>query len=247
MIERKNILSLSISVLTYKEALDSLIDLGKKRANAYACFANVHMLMEAHKDKTFADQVNKASFVLADGMPIVKALDSFYHIKQDRIAGMDIFPDVLKLAAEQKLKVFFYGTTPDLLEKIVLKANKEIPSLEIAGALAPPFSSSIDDEKYISEIQNSGANMVFVALGCPKQEKWMAKHTQNINAILLGVGGAFPIYAGTAKRAPEWMRKLSLEWLYRLMQEPGRLFKRYFVTNTRFIYLITKQKLKRRP
>ncbi len=204
------------------------------------------MLMEAHKDKAFADQVNNAAFVLADGMPIVNALDSFYNIKQDRIAGMDIFPDVLKHAAENKLSVFFYGTTPDLLEKIVSRANKEIPSLQIAGALAPPFSRSIDEEEYILQIQNSGAHMVFVALGCPKQEKWMAKHTQSINAILLGVGGAFPIYAGTAKRAPEWMRKLSLEWLYRLMQEPGRLFKRYLVTNTHFLYLITKEKLKRK-
>jgi N-acetylglucosaminyldiphosphoundecaprenol N-acetyl-beta-D-mannosaminyltransferase len=244
--DRKPILDLNIDLYSYKEALDSFVQTAKKKESTYACFANVHMLMEAHKDPLFAKQVNDAAFVMPDGMPIVKALGSFYGLKQDRVAGMDVFPDLLKLCAQHELNVFFYGTTSDVLEKIITKAKAENSKLKVAGSLAPPFSRSVDDEDYISMIKNSGAHMVFVALGCPKQEKWMATHSKKINSLLLGVGGAFSIYAGTAKRAPQWMRQLSLEWLYRFFQEPGRLFTRYLTTNTLFIYLFAKEKLKNR-
>ncbi len=177
-------------------------------------------------------------------MPLVKVLKFFYGIKQDRIAGMDVMPELMKEAEINSLKVFFFGTTPELLEKIRIRAEKEFPRLTIAGMLSPPFNKSLDEETYIDAINSSGANLVFVALGCPKQEKWMAKHSHKIHAVLLGVGGAFPVFAGTASRAPKVMRDLSLEWLYRLFQEPGRLFKRYMVTNSLFLYLVFKEKIK---
>jgi N-acetylglucosaminyldiphosphoundecaprenol N-acetyl-beta-D-mannosaminyltransferase len=157
---------------------------------------------------------------------------------------MDIFPELLRAAELGSLKVYFFGTTNEILEKINTNARAQFPKLNVAGSFSPPFDKSIDDESYVEMIRSSGADLVFIALGCPKQETWMAKHYQKINAVLLGVGGAFPIYAGTAKRAPLVMRNMGLEWLYRLLQEPKRLFKRYFITNTLFMYLVAGRKLR---
>jgi N-acetylglucosaminyldiphosphoundecaprenol N-acetyl-beta-D-mannosaminyltransferase len=239
----KKIISLNIDLVKYREALDIILKKGRERTPGYVCFANVHMIIEAHKNHDFAAQVNRATLVLADGMPIVNALSSLHRWDQERIAGMDVFPDLIRSSAVDNLKVFFFGTSNEMLEKIRMRAQTEFPSLKIAGALSPPFNQSLDDGRYIDEINSSGAHLVFVALGCPKQEKWMATHSPRIRAMLLGVGGAFPIYAGTSKRAPLWLRNLSLEWIYRLSQEPTRLFKRYFITNTLFLYHIIRLKV----
>lgn len=244
MITRKKVLSLNISLITYDGALQYIVDLGKAKKPSYVCFANVHMTIEAQESKTFATQVNGADLVLPDGMPLVKTLKWFYGTQQDRVAGMDAFPDILKLAEQEGLRVFFFGTTNEVLTIIQNKAQKQFPNIQIAGAFSPPFEQSLNSNEYIDMINHSGTNIVFVALGCPKQEKWMAENAHKINAVLLGVGGAFPIYADLAKRAPVFMRNAGLEWLYRLAQEPGRLFKRYFKTNTKFMALIFVTKLK---
>ncbi len=240
----KKVLSLNISLQTFKEALDAIIGLGASKKPAYVCFANVHMVIEAHLNKAFGENVNSANLVCADGMPLVKTIKLFYGIKTDRVAGMDVFPELLKLAEANAQKIFLFGTTDELLKKIIDKAKIQFPKLTIAGSYSPPFDKDINDETYVDMIKKSDANLVFVALGCPKQELWMAKHSHKINAVLLGIGGAFPIYADTVKRAPKGMRNVGLEWLYRLCQEPRRLFKRYFKTNTLFIILVIKQKLK---
>ena len=116
--------------------------------------------------------------------------------------------------------------------------------MHIVGLLAPPFNKIFDDESYVKIINSSEANLVFVALGCPKQEKWMAMHSSKIKAVLLGVGGAFPVFAGVTKRAPLFMQNMGMEWMYRLFQEPNRLFKRYLITNSWFMYLVLKTKIK---
>lgn len=239
----KKIISLNIDIIRYRDAIDKIIAFGKSNEPGYVCFANVHMTIEAYKDKKFADQVNRATLVLADGMPIVKSLKFFHNLHQERIAGMDILPDLIKAAEIHQLKIFFFGTTPELLGRIKIKTEIAFPNVMIAGLFSPPFNKSIDDKLYVDIIKKSGANLVFVALGCPKQEKWMAEQSHKINALLLGVGGAFPIYAGIASRAPLLMRNSGLEWVYRLMQEPTRLFTRYFKTNTLFIYLAIKLKI----
>ena len=118
----------------------------------------------------------------------------------------------------------------------------------MVGAIAPPFRPLAEEElsTHIGQINRSGAHLVLVSLGCPKQEKWMSAHSGKINAVLLGVGGAFAVTAGLQKRSPVWMQKLGLEWLHRLLQEPSRLFKRYFITNTKFIFLLLKEIIKRK-
>lgn len=244
MIDTRPIISLNISLISYADALKHLVALAKIKAPSYACFANAHMTIEAYRSPSFAQQVNSANMVFADGMPLVKSLKLLYGIQQDRVAGMDVFPDLLQLAEKNDLRVYFFGTTDHMLEMISEKAKRQFPSLKIVGTFSPPFNKPINDESYIEKINNSNADMVFVALGCPKQEMWMATNSAKINSLLLGVGGAFPIYAETDKRAPAFMRNAGLEWVYRLAQEPRRLFKRYLITNSLYLYLITKSKLK---
>ncbi len=194
------------------------------------------MTVEAQRNPEFRDVVNRADFATADGMPIVKSLRWLSNIQQERVAGNDLMPALLKIANDQQLKVFFYGGTEGILESIYSVAQRDFPALSIAGSHSPPFRPLTDEEmdRVAAQINASGANIVFVSLGCPKQERWMAAMHNQVNALMVGVGGAFLLYAGHDSRAPLWMRTLCLEWLYRLALEPRRLWKRYLISNTVF-------------
>ncbi|MBN4072152.1 WecB/TagA/CpsF family glycosyltransferase [Flavobacteriales bacterium AH-315-E23] len=239
--KKAKIISLDITLGAYRQVLGEIISLGKARMPSFVCFANVHMTVEAAWNEQVKDGISAANIITADGMPVVKAIGYKYGIKQDRIAGMDAMPDLLAMAETENLSVFLFGTTKDVLELIEKKIGIEHPKLRVAGSISPPFGENLNEqsEKYIDEINHSDADIVMVALGCPKQEIWMEKHSRHIKATLLGLGGAFPVYAGLVKRAPRWMQRFSLEWLFRLGQDPRRLFKRYFLTNTIFLVLIT--------
>ena len=156
---------------------------------------------------------------------------------------MDFMPAILQKAHDLKASVFLYGSTTEVLKKIEERIRTDFPQAVFAGAISPPFRQLAEAEiqSHISQINGSGAHFVLVALGCPKQEKWMAKNYAAIDAVLLGLGGAFPVVAGVQKRAPVWMQKMALEWLFRLMQEPRRLFKRYLYTNLYFLWLLLKK------
>lgn len=210
------------------------------RQSGYCCFANVHMVMEAVNDPSFTQNVNNATVVFPDGKPIAKMVEKLGKKPQERVAGMDFMPAILNLCATRNLKVFFFGTSNEILDKIKNRALVDYPGLKIAGILSPKFGdfSEKENSKYLDEIILSGANLVMVALGCPKQEKWMANNYQSINAPLLGLGAAFSVYARVEKRAPIWMQNLSLEWLFRLFTNPGRLWKRYLFTNSAFVWAI---------
>ena len=144
------------------------------------------------------------------------------------------------------LGVFLFGSTSETLQKLEQYLNSNFPNLALKGTLSPKYGdwSTEDELNYIKTINDSGAGIVFIGLGCPKQEIWMAKNREKINGVMLGVGAAFDFHAGTIKRAPLIMQQLGLEWLHRLLSEPGRLWKRYFITNTRFIYLACRDLLK---
>ena len=247
MNERLQIISLHVDHTGFNESLDTVINLAEKGQPAYVCFANVHMTIEAYKSKTFFDQVQSAALVLADGKPIAVACKILHHKKQERIAGMDFMPRLLELANEKRMQVFFYGSTPEVLKALKQKISLLYPTIIHSGYISPTFGVQKEDElaRDIDQINHSGAQLVFVSLGCPKQEKWMAANSKKINAVLLGIGAALPVMAGIHKRAPVWMQKLALEWFYRLMQQPGRLFKRYLFTNSMFVYLLTRQRVKK--
>jgi N-acetylglucosaminyldiphosphoundecaprenol N-acetyl-beta-D-mannosaminyltransferase len=248
MNEKLDILGLKIAPLSFVEAINYVKKLGYNHTPSYVCFANVHMTIEAHQDPFFSRQVNEATLVLTDGVPLAKACKLLYNKDQERIAGMDFMPALLKSMDKGVSKVFFYGSTPEMLSALSKKVTLEFPHVEIAGAISPPFRKLSNEEQksYIQEIKDAKPNFVFVGLGCPKQEKWMQDNYQQINAVLLGVGGAFGTVAGLHERAPLWMQHSGLEWMYRLKQEPKRLFKRYFITNSMFISLLLKRIVKKK-
>ncbi len=228
-----------VSIGSYNTFLEKILDFSARRISSYVCFANVHMLMEAHQKPSFRDIVNNADIVAPDGRPLSIMMKSHHGIKQDRVCGMDIFPDLLKGSEQRGLSIFFYGSTQEVLDTIRAKAKEQFPDLIIAGMYSPPFRKLTpeEDAEVVTMINQSGANMVFVSLGCPKQETWMNEHKGRIPACMLGLGQAFLTFAGLEKRLPEWARKLSLEWTYRLFLEPKRLWKRYLVGNSKFIFL----------
>lgn len=247
MFKRIRIISLGIDQVTFQEAIDQIMEWGLRRTSAFACFANVHMVIEAHKDPEFRQQLEDAALMLPDGKPVALSCRLLFGKKQERISGMDFMPRILESANAARATVFLYGTTPVVLESLREKITHTYPQVTIGGAISPPFRQLTEEEiqLHINQINQSGANLVLVALGCPKQEKWMAAHYKKINAVLLGLGGAFPVTAGIQKRSPQWMQNWALEWLYRLLQEPKRMFKRYLYTNSYFIWLLTKEWIKK--
>ena len=241
--KKVNILNLNINNTTFTEALESVIVYAKQRKPSYACFVNAHMTVEANSDSYMLEVVNSADFAFADGAPVAKSFQILHGINQTRIAGMDFFPLMLKKAEQHKLNVSIIGSTNEILSKTREKIEKQFPNLNITNLISPPFDSPWDNNDYVNRINQSNTNILFVALGCPKQEKWMHKHKLKVNAVMLGIGGALPVYANVVKRAPAWMQNNGLEWLYRLIKEPRRMWKRYLVTNTIFIKLLLFKRL----
>jgi N-acetylglucosaminyldiphosphoundecaprenol N-acetyl-beta-D-mannosaminyltransferase len=242
---KHKVISLMVSTGSFNNMADEIISLASAAESATVCVANVHMLVEAHQDASFAEVVNNANMVTPDGMPLIWAMRLLHGVKNDRVAGMDLLPRLLSIAAEKSLPVFFYGGSQKMLDATDLYIRQNYSLLKVAGMYSPPFRPlSVEEESaVVDRINNSGARLVFVVLGCPKQEKWMNTMKGKINAAMVGVGGALPVLVGEQKRAPAWMQKNGFEWLYRLVQEPGRLWKRYFYTNTVFILLLAKAKV----
>ncbi|MDR6564812.1 MULTISPECIES: WecB/TagA/CpsF family glycosyltransferase [unclassified Arcicella] len=243
---QQKLISINISLGSYQQIVADIISLAKKRYSSYVCVANVHMCIEAYNSKEFANIVNSADIVTADGKPLCVGLKLINGIDQERVAGMDLTPSLLKEAELNNIKVFLYGSTDEVLDKIQKVAKEKYPNLAIVGAISPPFRvlSEAEIANDVNTINDSGAGLILVALGCPKQERWMYSMKGKIQGVMVGVGGAFPVFAGIQPRAPKWMQDYSLEWLHRLSQDPKRLFKRYFVTNSLFISLLIKEKLR---
>ncbi|WP_253274137.1 WecB/TagA/CpsF family glycosyltransferase [Myxosarcina sp. GI1] len=202
--------------------------------------------MEAHWNPPFAEVLHQADLVTPDGKPLVLMLRKLGVFNQNQVAGMDVFLNLCDLAEQTEIKTYFLGSTNDILEKIRCKLDREYPLLKVAGMRAIPFMTlneilSNRDRALIDEINESGAGIVFVCLGCPKQEIWMSRYQGSIKGVMIGVGAVFSMYAGIKPRAPHWIQQLSLEWLYRLLQEPRRLWHRYGSTIPPFVYLAIRQ------
>ena len=228
-----------ICTTTYVDATSFVLSQSKNGAGGYLCAANVHMLMEAWDCPVFREIVNSADIVTPDGMPLVWLLRLKGYRNQQRVYGPTLMLHVLKRAAEENIPVGFYGGIPDVLEELIERMKSQISGIERFYFFSPPFHSLSPDEdnEICVEIQKSGVRILFVGLGCPKQERWMAEHRDRIPAVMLGVGAAFDFHAGRKSQAPSWMQKAGLEWLYRFLQEPRRLWKRYLIQNPRFVAL----------
>jgi N-acetylglucosaminyldiphosphoundecaprenol N-acetyl-beta-D-mannosaminyltransferase len=197
------------------------------------------MLMEAHDSLSFKEIVNAADLVTPDGMPLVWMMRLKGQRDQQRVYGPTLMLHVLEAAERENIPVGFYGSSPETLQSLIPRMQSRFPSLGIVYSFSPPFRELTEEENLrIDETVNSSeAGILFVGLGCPKQEKWMAEHRGKINSVMLGVGAAFDFHAGIKPQAPSWMQKNGLEWLYRFVSEPRRLWRRYLYHNPRFVFL----------
>lgn len=239
LIPKKNLLGFPITSLSFEEQIFLILKWARARASKIICLANVHMIMEAYWNQEFASVLQTADLVAPDGMPLVWMLKQMGAYSQDRVAGMDVFIRLCELSQLSQVSIFFLGSHAAVLERMRQRLEHEFPKLEIAGMEPLPFRplTATEDEAVIDKINRSGAGLLFVCLGCPKQEYWMVQHQHKIQAVMIGVGAVFPIYAGLQKRAPLYVRQSGLEWLYRLIQEPQRLWHRYSQTIPPFIWL----------
>jgi N-acetylglucosaminyldiphosphoundecaprenol N-acetyl-beta-D-mannosaminyltransferase len=219
-------------------ATDAIIRHAKAGRGGMVCVANVDMVTRAKQTPRLKRIMAAATLVVTDGMPLVWALRKLNGLTQtERVNGPLLTLKLCARAEAEGLPVFFYGGTPSELERMLDNLRQRFPALQIAGAVSPPMLPSEPplDERVVEVMNESGAGIVFVGLGCPKQEFWMEAHRETLKAIAIGVGFAFALIAGTKKEAPHWMQRNGLEWLFRLCQEPGRLWKRYLVGNSYFI------------
>lgn len=231
-----------INVTNMKETLEIIErDLKNIKGN-YICVSNVHTTVMSYENEKYRKIQNESFMSLPDGRPlsILQKLNGYKDAK--RVTGPDLMEEIFNISEEKGYTHYFYGSTEDTLKKLKEQLNKKYPKLNIVGMYSPPFRllSEDEDKKIINEINIKSPDFLWVGLGAPKQEIWMYEHKNKINSLMIGVGAGFDYLAGNIKRAPWWMQNMGLEWLYRLMQDPKRLFKRYFTTNLKFLYLITK-------
>jgi len=244
--QRDKLIHFDLSLGEFSSFLPPMIDLARQRSSSTVCVANVHMFVEAYLDRDFGKVVNNADIITPDGKPLTWGMRILKGVRQERVAGSDILPQLLQECERQQLSVFFYGGSKALLDETSRFLGSRYPGLKVAGLYSPPFRALTEEENaaIINRINEAAPNVVVVVLGCPKQEKWSANMKGKINSLMIGFGGALPLLIGTQKRAPRWMQRSGLEWLYRLYVEPRRLFKRYAVTNTLFVYIILKEFLR---
>lgn len=245
-LKTQSVIGFPVTAESFETQIDTMLGWAQQRLSKVVCVANVHMLIEAKNNRAFASILHRADMLTPDGMPLAWVTSWTSHRRQDRVAGMDILLSLCRHAAKKNVGLFFLGSTPEILHRIEQRLDREYPDLPIAGMEALPFRPLTydEDEALVRRLNNSGAGIVLVSLGCPKQERWMNAHKHKINAVMIGVGGVFPVFAGLHKWAPAWVRKSGLEWLYRLLQEPQRLWARYAKTIPLFLWLASKQLIK---
>lgn len=240
--ERK-IINSTINVENYKESTYKIIASAKLPFNYRVHLSNTHMVMEGYDETSFQEVINTAELVVPDGVPLVWALKLLGHKEATRVYGPTLTLHVCEAAASEDIPIGLYGGTPESLLDFKAFLHHEYPGIQIACAIAPPFRplSQEEDDAYTQEILDSGARILFVGIGCPKQEWWMYNHRDRLPLVMLGVGAAFDFHSGRVKQSPAVLQRLGLEWLFRLVMEPKRLWKRYAKHNPRFVALFVRQ------
>ena len=210
----------------------------KELDGEYICVSNVHTTVTAYNDESYRSVQNNALLAIPDGGPLstLGRKRGFEHMS--RVTGPSYLEEILKVSKQYGYKHYFYGSSKEVTDVMIKNINDRYPGIDIAGVFNPPYRplSREEDEEVIKKIREADPDFIWVGLGAPKQEIWMADHKGKLPGVMVGVGAAFDYLAGNIKRAPLWMQKANLEWLYRLYQDPKRLFKRYVVTNSSFIW-----------
>jgi len=242
MFETGRVIGVPVTVGNSEKISQLVVDAASENRGGYVCAANVHMVATARQDAELRTVMEHAKAVTSDGMPVAWALKQQGFKDAERVTGIDLTVLLCELASIKGMSVYFLGSTKETIQSLQKVIAKRFPDLQVAGYMSPPAlpqKPSMDPEM-VKIIRDSGAKVVFVGLGCPKQEFWMAAHAAHLSAVLIGVGAAFDFLAGTAHRAPLWMQSRGLEWLFRLGNEPGRLWKRYLMTNTQFLWYLAR-------
>jgi N-acetylglucosaminyldiphosphoundecaprenol N-acetyl-beta-D-mannosaminyltransferase len=242
------VLTVHVHALDEARALDIIQGWIRSSAHEYVCALTVHGVMEAHRQAAVSAAYAGAGLVVPDGMPLVWAGHLSGHPEVGRVYGPDLTLALCAAAAREGWSCYFYGGAEGVADAMALEMCRRFAGLKVAGTHMPSFGrrSPEDDAEDVRRINESGASIVFVGLGCPKQERWMADHRGRLSAaVLLGVGAAFDFHTGRVRQAPRWMMRMGLEWAFRLFQEPRRLWYRYLVYNPVFIIRFAWQLLTR--
>ena len=210
----------------------------EKLGGDYICVANVHTTVKAYEDETYRTIQNGGILAIPDGGPLATVGRKRGAVQMSRTTGPDYMEEIFKISAGRGYRHYFYGSTEETLVKLRNNLVDKYPGITVAGIYSPPFRdlSEQEDDEIVRMINDTSPDFIWVGLGAPKQEKWMAAHQTRMNGLMVGVGAGFDYMAGNINRAPAFMQNHSLEWLYRLIQDPKRLFKRYLVTNSKFIW-----------
>ena len=233
-----NIMGVNIAAINMKWLLDYLEKNLSNLKGDYICVSNVHTTVTSYEEPFYCAIQNGGIMAIPDGGPLSSLGRKRGFVMMERTTGPSLMGELFKISAKRGYRHYFYGSKKETLELLYQKLISNYPGIQIAGMYSPPFRALTKDEDraVIERINETKPDFVWVGLGAPKQEKWMAAHQGEIDGLMLGVGAGFDYYAGNIKRAPIWMQEHNLEWLYRLVQDPKRLFKRYWSTNTKFIW-----------
>jgi N-acetylglucosaminyldiphosphoundecaprenol N-acetyl-beta-D-mannosaminyltransferase len=244
MIPRVNVLGVGVTPVNLAQAVETLEKWRDEECREYVCVTSVHGLVEAQQDPEIRSALNQAGLTTEDGMPLVWWCQRSGYSDAGRVCGSDLLLAMCERSAQRGHRHFFYGGSPRVVEALVLRLKQRFPGMVVAGYRSPPFRSLTQEEDAadVQAINETRPDFVWVGLGMPKQEKWMVRHVGKIHAAaLLGVGAAFDFVSGAKPRAPLWMQRSGLEWLFRLMTEPRRLAPRYFVVISIFVVLALQQ------
>ena len=238
-------LGMRVDATSYEDASRRVVRWAREGRSAYVRVACVNDVMQAFDSATFRQVANDGDLVTPDGRPLFWALKALGVKDASQVRGTDLTLHVVERAAREGVPIGLYGGTPELLESFVEVLRAHYPEVRVACRIAPPFRplTPEEDEAVTREIVDSGARILFVGIGCPKQDYWMAAHKGRIPAVMLGVGAAFDFHTGRVRQAPRWMQAAGLEWMFRLMMDPRRLWKRYAKHNPRFAGLFLLQLL----
>lgn len=244
MIDGINVLGIGVSAINMDMAVGTIGEWIRKRESHYVCITGVHGVMESHRDKELRQIHNMAGLVTPDGMPLVWLLKFSGHGHADRVCGPDLMFALFEVSGQRGYTHYLYGASEDALARLQANLTRWFPAARIVGANSPPFRSLTEEEdkEITKRINESGADIVWVGLGAPKQERWMAAHRDRLHApVFIGVGAAFDFHAGLVRRAPRFIQRSGFEWLFRLAMEPRRLWKRYLTNNPQFVLLVLAQ------
>jgi N-acetylglucosaminyldiphosphoundecaprenol N-acetyl-beta-D-mannosaminyltransferase len=239
-VKRCAVLGMPVDELDYDAVIKQVRRWTNLEASRYMCISNVHMVMESYDDERLRAIINGADLVAADGVPVIWTSRQLGLRNQSRVFGPELTIKLCEMAAREGIPVGFYGGTPEVACELRSRVTDRFPTLRVAYSYSPPFRAltSEEDSRVCDEINRSRVRILFVGLGCPKQERWMGEHRGRVRATIIGVGWAFEILAGRSKAAPTWIQKIGMEWFYRLAHDPRRLWRRHLKHNPRFVVLI---------